>query len=545
MPPPLPVPWEEKYDPTYGRMYYWNPATSESSWERPTCGQGVPAYLPPGGGDAADDIEAQNEHTACMNDVNAAVSPKGTLESQQSRGKSMRNMIGMVNYLHGEVNEEKATPLPPGTELKHDRRGMPIVTTADQEDGTDAEHEHIVKRLPLTCSLDTLEKEFGRGIVYYFYFVRFVLCVNLALALIGVIVWSPQFEKQDRLEWFESFFVAFGSTDDGLYGLWFAGAVVAIIIWFSVGPLYTYYLRRRAEKNVAEDDSEEVEEEELYSGTTGDIIQENKFISRNERLLRFLGSYFVFGACIGLQGLTTWALLQIAGADSSDFFLATVNVALLFVVNLIWKFWCMHLTEFERHKTWTSYRKHNVFKFFLFKLANMLALYFVQYQYRSSEDEACPLNAAGNYFINQMLFDLTVGNLVELLLPHMYMWFYACLGQKTKFGMDEATKQIFDLSEEYLEILYRQFIIYLGSLVVPYLPVLGAFTTSLELLIDRYRLLRLCRKPHRVRSSMKYFLRFFLLLTGLAALLSYPNGAVWILNGGLYDDCYFLNRDLH
>jgi hypothetical protein len=46
--PDLPAGWHAAVDPTYSRVYYYNPATGERTWERPA------AALPPGWMEAVD-----------------------------------------------------------------------------------------------------------------------------------------------------------------------------------------------------------------------------------------------------------------------------------------------------------------------------------------------------------------------------------------------------------------------------------------------------------------------------------------------------------
>jgi hypothetical protein len=70
-------------------------------------------------------------------------------------------------------------------------------------------------------------------------------------------------------------------------------------------------------------------------------------------------------------------------------------------------------------------------------------------------------------------------------------------------GSNDSVRPEFDLAEEYLELIYRQFIIYLAFAIVPLVPVLGLLANIVEYRVDKYRLLRICQQPRGLQGSMR------------------------------------------
>ena len=128
----------------------------------------------------------------------------------------------------------------------------------------------------------------------------------------------------------------------------------------------------------------------------------------------------------------------------------------------------------------------------------------------------------------------------------MWPWVYLKYNQRRERSLqsgkgDEAAKQQFDLPEEFTEVLYRQFLIYLGTAVFPLLPVLGVASYFLEYWVDKYRLIYLCRKEMSKARPVRARLLFALhILAALAALFSFPNGMVYLFAGiDIRNNCQF------
>jgi len=96
-------------------------------------------------------------------------------------------------------------------------------------------------------------------------------------------------------------------------------------------------------------------------------------------------------------------------------------------------------------------------------------------------------------------------------------------------GANDQSKPDFNLAEEYLELLYRQYIIYMGSMTFPMITMVGFLGNILEFFLDKYRMLYICRKRPKVDAHMKKFLTFFLVVSALFSIFTFPYGAMWVL----------------
>jgi len=101
---------------------------------------------------------------------------------------------------------------------------------------------------------------------------------------------------------------------------------------------------------------------------------------------------------------------------------------------------------------------------------------------------------------------------------------------------NDALYETFDVSFEYLHLLYRQFIVFLGMSIFPLVSVLGLVAFLVEYRCDKLRFLKLSKNPHRMNGSMKFWLVVFLFINAVLAAASFPNGTIWILSGFYYDN---------
>lgn len=117
-----------------------------------------------------------------------------------------------------------------------------------------------------------------------------------------------------------------------------------------------------------------------------------------------------------------------------------------------------------------------------------------------------------------------IGNIAEIVYPIVYRKIASCFTKKKISKYNDVARPEFEVADEYLELFIRQYIIYIGMTFVPILPILGLISNLLEILVDRYRLMRLTKTPPYLRGSMRHFLVFFMFITSLISLLMYPYG---------------------
>jgi hypothetical protein len=171
----------------------------------------------------------------------------------------------------------------------------------------------------------------------------------------------------------------------------------------------------------------------------------------------------------------------------------------------------------------------------------------------NSSIDGCDLAPLAEQFLVLLLTDLTVGNLIEIFVPWLFYKVQSCCCQKIVGDHLDSGRPDFELAEEYLELLYRQYIVYLGFPFVPVLPFVGIICLLVEYArwlcafkfilcfltlphlfrypIDKWRLLRLSKTPPPLRGSMHLFLVFFLFVCAICSLVLFPYGAGWVMAG--------------
>eukprot|EP01122_Echinamoeba_exundans_P012425 TRINITY_DN5183_c0_g2_i2.p1 TRINITY_DN5183_c0_g2~~TRINITY_DN5183_c0_g2_i2.p1 ORF type:complete len:345 (+),score=55.47 TRINITY_DN5183_c0_g2_i2:410-1444(+) len=233
------------------------------------------------------------------------------------------------------------------------------------------------------------------------------------------------------------------------------------------------------------------------------------------------------------------------------------------VMNVIWKQICVFLTRFEQHYTYSQFLNHHTIKFFVWRILNVCFMFLGRWLVAVGAIEATPAFSflkdrwadVGNPYADPcriitilaeqytilLVIELTVGNLVEILIPMAWLKFQqVCCNKVTGENLD-AGRMDFDVAEEYLELLYRQFIVYMGMTVFPTIGFFGMLVNIVEYPLDKWRLLRISKTPPPLRGSMHSFLVFFLFLSALISIVVFPYGFGWNLAGYAFTSTGGLN----
>jgi len=311
---------------------------------------------------------------------------------------------------------------------------------------------------------------------------------------------------------------------------------------FSIGPIYRFIVdRKRAAKKKDEDYVEDPFEGQ-YSVATDDCVDKidygTQIPTANERFYRRLISVLVFVSVLVLQGVINY-YAQKATKSLGDGIIALVLSSIIRVVNFAWSVICRKLTEFEKHLYYSDHRRWDCFKMFVFKVLNVLVLFYVKRLEILNSNDDCPLRSMANQFAILILFDISVTQIFEIGIPYIQAKWLNPQKENSGDKSYEDSKPQFILSDEYVEIVYRQFLVGLGFFVFPLLPLLALLGSLIEYWADKFRLLRVAGKPKRTNQTYKNVLTFFFFFSGLGLLLGYPNGAIWILSGsaGLEEKC--------
>jgi len=230
-------------------------------------------------------------------------------------------------------------------------------------------------------------------------------------------------------------------------------------------------------------------------------------------------------------------------------FIITAAVSIL---SLLLQLTARPLTQLEKHQSWSTYIKHEAFKLIFFKIGNVIALYVsIGVVSIQNASPACFLEQSGIKFLTLIITDLIVFNSWELISTALLNFASKYIKKFQGKGGDVSSKPEFDVAQEYLEVFYRQFVIYMGMLVVPIVPIIGILANIIEFQVDKYRMLRLCQPPKRLDLSMKRFLLFWLIMSAFLAFISWPQAGLWVLSDitakpdvAAYSCCGVINNNI-
>ncbi|KAJ3371511.1 Anoctamin-3 [Allomyces arbusculus] len=355
-----------------------------------------------------------------------------------------------------------------------------------------AANEHVRELVPLMVTEQELKERYGVGIQRYYKFIRFIVGANLFLALFGLVVWLPHVMASETL----------------------GAGITQCVLWFLLPGAYLLLFR-------ADPDAER--ETEHYD-TEENIIPQNRNVPFYQLVMRrtftstvfvlmVIGSYLLTETLQNISTRNREAEKNEPGGGSSSgtlrlmdwgisMALTMINFASAFVIN--------QLTVFDRFKTRDHTWKAAIIKLFLFRVIGVIAFYQAIYQ-----ADPC---SGGVKFFTLLISDLLLGNAFEIFAPQVITWVkFPWANVNTK--SDEENKPEFDVAAEYVELLYRQYIIYLGSSQFPMVALLGAIVSGSEYVVDKYRMLRVCQEPKVVNRTLRVPLAVMLLVTAIFGLV--------------------------
>jgi hypothetical protein len=305
-------------------------------------------------------------------------------------------------FLHSQpaAHDGAAVPTPgirTGYTLHHTARGQPYYVkestgeVAGSSSGDEeAMNEWVMEKKSVLIRGKELEKEYGLGIWLYFDFARFILLMNFFLFAFALVNWIPFMLSSEakNVSGLELFFVANYPAD--LRVVWIVTSVFVIITSFLFGPLYVKRITKIFIRKKTED------REDFFEGTEHDIIKENQHVRFNNRFWRIVFGYILFSLLLVIQAVVTWLVFNALGQEGDAG--SIVTSMMVAILNIAWKRVCVFLTKFEKHKTWTLYRKHNTVKFILFRLLNIFVLYLIKLGINTSASEQnCILEIMARY----------------------------------------------------------------------------------------------------------------------------------------------------
>lgn len=414
-----------------------------------------------------------------------------------------------------------------------------------------------------------LRREFGRGIYGYFIFLQYLMCVNLACAVIAGVIFGISYTNLLDNHSFSMFFTAMYSRTMWLNWLITTSVIVAL-------PALAGFLYPLIHKHVVAAGTLDAQDV-TSSGDDREDIRIRGVTYRERRTRRIISGILFTLLIVGQTAITYAIYLGLSGAQDKS-----ISLVVAFsnnMLNFIQKFLSKRLTFFELHRKVTTHREADTLKLFLLKFVNVIMLYVIKTELVSATDATsnaieadlisltcaagfgnstqlsnaggtplsssltctCPLLSQGWTFFWLLVFDVAFSVIVEPLTGVALQQYRKCIANKQ--GLSDYDVQLdFDVAEELVSVLYRQFIILLGAPVFPLITLLGFGAYVVEYYMDRIKLVTLCKKT--VIREEPIDLRLIVAATAivsLAAAFSYPQGLLFLGLRYRAQECAFLS----
>ena len=450
-----------------------------------------------------------------------------------------------------------------------------------QTEEKNAREEHKRFRLPYFVELETIEEMFGVGTRSYFTFIKFLIICNICLFAVGfanmlmflssddssrpvmcnypsmnveytggcgetIFSYIPGLNITDdfptvrSLSFFEKLFIA-AYTPEQRTG-WTVMTIISIVGWFVIPVAYYVYMRFNHKSAGLHDNIFVMEGDE-------DRIYENEHVSSTKKFVCRVITWAIFvlylaASCVIVYFVQNWGTQD---AVKDNMILSLLVTAIISIVGVIWNTLCpMLVTGLEYRSSWTALRRNIIIKLYAFKIINITVTY-AALRYAFAAPYACPLQDSGKKFFTLIITDIFVFNVVDYAMPFGYYIARKFLTYYTRFrslpvlfteDSDEKERAEFDVSTELLELLYRQFVAYIGSVSMPMITFLVLIANIVEYILDKLFFTKVSQKPKRLDNAMTTYITVFLTISALAGLLSWPTGGLFVLmHWELEDKC--------
>eukprot|EP00802_Teleaulax_amphioxeia_P006001 Tamp_06005.p1 GENE.Tamp_06005~~Tamp_06005.p1 ORF type:complete len:734 (-),score=146.39 Tamp_06005:608-2809(-) len=546
----LPPNWERKFTAD-GRAYYENHNDHTTHWEPPAAPAmaNVSGTVPQGGGV---DGWGAGASSAAPTAPLARSASMSFLHPENDRHASAADLAAVFTRHHDRLQVDTQHE-----RIKYNKDGNPYIAHTD--DQPDLFNMEVPADLSIFCSDQQLGEIFGPQITQYFNFLYFVIFTNLLFFGIALISFVPHALKTNKmLETVGSGFLQSGTRTSDLDllflasyqpssdGTWYAMLALASLLSFLAGPLYLI-----ASTFIFKD----------YIGATErEIPPEFNEIEENSArevkdgyLRRLLMNYPIFIFCCFLPGVIMYLVLfqmfyavvqtsynegQKGGGgtfvEAAPLIITLVPSAIVSISNIAFGMVVNMLNNWDKHPTWDKFRHHRMAKVLIFRIINIMFLFTFKF-YSDMPFYTCITQRISFQVFTFVLMDITINNFVEMFLPGILSTLFGKKGDGE--GEEAEEKPEFELSEEYFEITYRQFIMYMGVSVFPMITGITLLCNIVEILVDRYRLIKVCAKPKGMVPGGRRHLFVQLLVAAVCGLVAFPCGGIWFAGGYLCWPC--------
>ena len=161
--------------------------------------------------------------------------------------------------------------------------------------------------------------------------------------------------------------------------------------------------------------------------------------------------------------------------------------------NVIFETVVERLTIAENHRYFSQFRFHRIIKKIGFRIINIMGLFALRF-YADSPWYTCTSSRIGYQILLFILLDITVNNILEVFIPFIMRLFTWMFSGGVDSLSDEDRKPPFELTDEYFEIVFRQYIMYMSISVFPMITFVTLISNIIEYPLDKYRLLYVCQR---------------------------------------------------
>lgn len=454
----------------------------------------------------------------------------------------------------------------------------------------DAEHKHPDEHLAVhehslahygVWSLSTTQMvvRFGHGIMWYFYFIKYSLVLNLVLLAIGIASMMPQwlhvplaFGVTQWTEWFNALFVlTYASSFPTFRGAWLSCVICSAVALAASIPLYGWIVRRYNSQRYLSDDERSVwYHEDPFDGQydvkhdcvnrTLDDLSWPADREQSSCTPAFAGCCCcarrspaqiatcgrVCSACLFVLLLTAYGALQywlqhVAKTELNTAWIHLIMSVVFVLIDGLWTFACIYLTYVECHEYWTWFRKSDFIKSFAFRVCAFMIFMWMEDLafdsvaascYRPVEQDciSCQTEYRAQQIVTLIVVDVTLNaawRALQVVLYSRLSYLLGCVHLSRR--PDFEFRQPFDLPYQYVQLIFRQFLISMVMPLTPIAPLFGVLGAMLQWWLDRLKLLRWSRTPERSHTAFLRLIYLFQFVNVAAMFVGYPSGILWLI----------------
>ena len=385
-----------------------------------------------------------------------------------------------------------------------------------------------LKQRPSFLNDTQIKHYYGTGMYLYFVYMRFIIVWNAIMGIVGIISWSIATSQSPKVGW-TTMFVSNYTSETHLN--WFITNCIIMGGWFIFGILYWLWETILADYSKAPNANEIIDygsdlpskHSRYYVGIIATILY-----------LAFWTPMF-YGLLIAQRHVSNF------NENATINLLMGIPLSVSFIIsNVLWDHISYVVTNYEKWKTWSSFRMSHALKLILFKIASTTIMYTLIPFVLNGVGECVIPSSATNFLIIVVVDTFLVMILLQTFGPIFLRFFLRkCFDKQLKLPE-------FNVSEHLLQLVYRQFILYIGFIIFPLIGLFGLISVCLQYGVDMIQLTKLTQDTHYIQQPIGVFLLLFSIVASTAALITYPNGALWMLflSGKLpssFNNCTILN----